>query len=474
MAREELKSVLYASAANLIGLLVSLVAGLIVPKFISDIDYGYWQLYILYTSYAGFMHFGLQDGIYLRLGGKHYVELHKGLLHGQLMALTIFELLLTGIVCVLTGAFCVDLNKRFIIRMFMLCCCIYLPDLLLQCLLLITNRIKDYSTVLTIEKAAYGLFLVALVLLKQSSFQCYIVADIASKLLGLICTCVLCRDIVLAKSAPIKSVVHEVGVNCRVGIVLMLANVASLLITGVTRMLVEAGWDIAAFAQVSLTLSMCNFFLVFLNAVGQVVFPILKRRDPDDLPHIYGSFSFIMTFLGTAIMVFYPVVNIFIKLWLPQYAQSADYLVVLLPMCLYEIKVNVLLMSYYKVLRREKTLLVINMTSALACVLLSLISVMVLHNLWLSVLTITVSCALRCLVMEAHLPRLIGVERWRILLTDIVLPAAFIACYQVLPLWGAMGVYLLCMALVYGLIDCDQIKGLMKIVRKSLKEGVRG
>ena len=97
MAREELKSVLYASAANLIGLLVSLVAGLIVPKFISDINYGYWQLYILYTSYAGFMHFGLQDGIYLRLGGKNYAELNKGLLHGQLMTLTVFEILLTGI-----------------------------------------------------------------------------------------------------------------------------------------------------------------------------------------------------------------------------------------------------------------------------------------------------------------------------------------------------------------------------------------
>ena len=113
------------------------------------------------------------------------------------------------------------------------------------------------------------------------------------------------------------------------------------------------------------------------------------------------------------------------------------------------------------------------MSSALVCVLLSLISVMVLHNLWLSVLTITVSCALRCLVMETHLPRLIGVERWRILLTDMILPAAFIACYQLLPTWGAMGIYLMGMALVYGLIDLNQIRELLKTVQKLLKEGIR-
>ena len=48
-------------------------------KLIGVEKYGYWQLYLFYTSYVGFFQLGWNDGIYLRYGGEDYNNLDKGL-----------------------------------------------------------------------------------------------------------------------------------------------------------------------------------------------------------------------------------------------------------------------------------------------------------------------------------------------------------------------------------------------------------
>ena len=72
----------YAVVAQGIGLLSSILTSLVLPKFLGVEDYAYWQLFLLYSSYSGFALLGLNDGIYLRLGGKRYSEVN----HGELKA----------------------------------------------------------------------------------------------------------------------------------------------------------------------------------------------------------------------------------------------------------------------------------------------------------------------------------------------------------------------------------------------------
>lgn len=60
------KNISYTFIANAIALVVSLFSTLILPKMTSELDFGYWQLYVLYMSYAGLFHLGLCDGIYLK------------------------------------------------------------------------------------------------------------------------------------------------------------------------------------------------------------------------------------------------------------------------------------------------------------------------------------------------------------------------------------------------------------------------
>lgn len=67
----------YAITSNLLSLLVSTLVILILPKLIGVEEYGYWQLYLFYTSYVGFAHLGWIDGIYLKYGGEEYERLDK-------------------------------------------------------------------------------------------------------------------------------------------------------------------------------------------------------------------------------------------------------------------------------------------------------------------------------------------------------------------------------------------------------------
>ena len=70
-----IKNLFAAFLAQGISLLVSVFMSFIIPKILGVTQYSYWQLFIFYSGYVGFFHFGFNDGLYLRLGGKKFEEL---------------------------------------------------------------------------------------------------------------------------------------------------------------------------------------------------------------------------------------------------------------------------------------------------------------------------------------------------------------------------------------------------------------
>ena len=78
-----IKNISYSFSANLISLLISVFMVMFVPKLLSVNDYGLWQLFLFYFSYLGFLHFGWEDGIYLRYAGNRFDELNRKTFAGQ-------------------------------------------------------------------------------------------------------------------------------------------------------------------------------------------------------------------------------------------------------------------------------------------------------------------------------------------------------------------------------------------------------
>ena len=220
----------YTVLANGISMLVSAIASLIVPKLLMQEQYGYWQLYIFYISYIGFLHFGLQDGIYLRYGGEKYERLDKDLLHSQLIFLLMSECIIA--VCIFGYSyFCVgDVSRKFIYYMVGVCAVVYLPNTLLQYILQMTGRIKEYSAILILEKSVYGVTLVIVLICRPSSFAPVVITDILGKIAALLYAGYVCRDIVKGKFVRLQVLLAELQQNYSAGIKLLVANIASLLV----------------------------------------------------------------------------------------------------------------------------------------------------------------------------------------------------------------------------------------------------
>ena len=139
---EVIKNISYSFSANLISLLISAFMVMFVPKLLSINDYGLWQLFLFYYSYLGFLHFGWEDGIYLRYAGKRFEELNHKTFAGQFYCIILLQILLAIVISIFEQAFVTNSDKRLA-----LICAIWLAPFVnfnnfCNFIMQITNRIK--------------------------------------------------------------------------------------------------------------------------------------------------------------------------------------------------------------------------------------------------------------------------------------------------------------------------------------------
>ena len=82
--------------ANGVSFLISALITFIVPKVLDVESYAYIQLYIFYTSYVSYLHYGWVDGIRLRYGGAYYEDLDKPLFGSQIWEYSILQMIVFG------------------------------------------------------------------------------------------------------------------------------------------------------------------------------------------------------------------------------------------------------------------------------------------------------------------------------------------------------------------------------------------
>ena len=115
-AKQFFKNFAYAISSNLVSLLISTIVVFIVPKIISIEQYGFFQLYIFYTSYVGVLHFGWFDGIYLRYGGTEYREINYSKFNSQFVMSFILEIIVALVIWSI-ALFKGGANNQFILEM---------------------------------------------------------------------------------------------------------------------------------------------------------------------------------------------------------------------------------------------------------------------------------------------------------------------------------------------------------------------
>jgi O-antigen/teichoic acid export membrane protein len=431
----------YTISSNLISLIISTLVVLIIPKLIGIVEYGYWQLYIFYTSYVGFLHFGWNDGIYLRFGGEEYKNLDKRLFYSQFIELLVSQIVIALLIWLGSFIFVRDFNRGFILQMVAIAMILVNTRLMFFYILQATNRIKEFARLTMLDRIVYIILIVTFLLFGVRDFKLMIIADLVGKFMSLLFATFSCKDIVFRKINTFYLTISESIINISVGIKLMFANIASMLIIGVVRFGIEQTWDVATFGKVSLTLSISNMMMIFINAVGIIMFPILRRTNQEKLSNIYLTMrDFLMVILLGFLIIYYPLKTV-MAAWLPQYAESLLYMSLVFPMFIFEGKMALLINTYLKTLRREKLMLRINLISMLLSILMTYVTTRIFVNLDVAILNIVVLLAIRSAFAESYLAKELNIRVKKDVLFEVFLTIVFILSGWIVDSWMTMLVY---------------------------------
>ncbi|MGX6979954.1 lipopolysaccharide biosynthesis protein [Vagococcus elongatus] len=420
-------NIMYTVGSNLLTLLVSTIVTLFLPKLLGIESYGYFQLYLFYVSYVGFLHFGWCDGIYLKYGGEDYEKLDKSKFSGQFYALLISQTVITilfiaGILLFAKSS----AEKEFVLLATTINIVVLNMRTFSTFILQATNRMKDFSVITIIDRLIYIVIVLGLLVMRVDKFEYYILSDLVGKIFSLLISLLKIKGIVFPKKSRILWDNSESIDNIRVGINLMFANIASTLILGIVRFGIQTQWSVAIFGKISLTLSISNMLMVFVNAVSLAIFPLLKRVNEREYAKIYPIVrSIIMPLVLVALLCYYPL-NIILTNWLPDYADSLKYMAIVFPMVVFESKVSLLTNTYLKVLRKERQIFQVNLLSAILSLISTLLFVFALKDLFLSMLSIVILLAFRSSYAEIILARYIKITIYQDMLLEFLLVGIFI------------------------------------------------
>lgn len=453
--------------ANGVSFLISSIIAFIIPKFLSVENYAYVQLYIFYTSYISYLHYGWVDGIRLRYGGIYYDNINKPLFKTQILIYSIIQCTISLLVISLVLISNIDGNRLIALACVGFCMLIRLPRLMPQYILEMSNRIKQCANITLIERVTYLILTLLIIFSGKISVLLLLSCDLIGQLLSVIYAFWCCKDILISKVSPIKEAITEIKKNIESGIKLTIANVSSLLIIGIVRFFIEKEWNVSTFGKISLTISISNLLMVFIRAVAMVMFPTLRRVDQKNLKSIYSKLRIgIMVPLLGLLVIYYPT-RYLVSLWLPQYADSLVYMAMLFPMCIFESKMSMLIETYLKTLRLEGLLLKINIITVFLSVITTIITTCVIHNLSLAVISIVCLLAFRCILSEVLLSKRLKIYVKKHIILEMILVTVFIASSWIIG--GILGllIYITVYIIYILIVKKDIVKLLMSLKKTS-------
>ena len=467
--RNILENITYTFTANILTMLISIIMTLILPKFLGVTDYSYYQLYIFFISYVGFFHFGWIDGIYLKIGGMEYNDLEKSNYVTQFWMLNVLEIIIAAIISIFALFIIKNIDKSFVLISTSVCGVITILRTYLLFILQSTNRIKEYAKYTRVDRFIYFALVIVFLFLGFKNYKIILYIDIFSKLVALVLCANKMKDIVFGKLNISKNTLLEIFENISIGIKLMLANIASTLIIGVVRFGIQKNWDIETFGKISLTLNISNLLMTFINAVAVIMFPLLRREEESNLPKIYVILrNTLMIFLYMMLIFYYPI-KLILSTWLPQYADSLRYMALLFPICIYESKMSMLINTYLKSFRKEKSMLIINTISLILSLILTILSVFILNNLTWAILSIVFLLGFRCVIGELVLTKMMNILIYKDIILETVLTAIFIISSWFINNMFCSIIYT-CFYLIYVFIKRKDIKRTILLFKKILRK----
>ncbi|MGR5519472.1 lipopolysaccharide biosynthesis protein [Vibrio sp. PNB22_4_2] len=410
MKRKFINDLKFSILSQFLSIALGLIRATIIPFYLGVEGFGYWQVYVLYIGLVGVSSLGFIDGIYLNFGGCNERNLPLAKLR-------------SGFVCYLISLFAIaflayvaiynlDINHQKRTALFYV-----IPNIIMICItsyfsviLQVTNKISKYSKYLLVDKVVFLLFLLMAILIKDIDFEFLIQIDIASRLILLSFLIFNYRQYVLGPMSELSDGILFYFRNISDGVKLLLANMASMFILVVGRIYVENNFNIEDFSLYSFGISITNIVLMAIGAIAVVLYPAIKRVDSSRYGELYRNIDSLFCYLSMAALVLYFPCYYFIEFNMREYSGVLEYLNLLFLICVLQCKMQLLINTYYKVLREENTMLKANVITIFIAITLMAVSSVVSENVYYVILSIFISMYYRVVASESYISQTLKIK----------------------------------------------------------------
>jgi len=463
--------ILIYSFGQILLLAFGLVQSLIIPKYLSTADYGYWQLFLLYTTYVGILHFGFLDGILVRWAGKEFEEVKREvstafrfLLLEQFLVVGVFALALIVIDLPFRGIGLAVLANAIVVN-------------ILTFFIFIAQAVKRFKlvTVVNISKGALFLLLIFVLFAGGRFGYGYLyIATIVTGSVLVILFAVHLRDSLFMQVTPEKSLRAYGKENISIGLFVLLGNFTAVLLTTVDRLAVNSFFSITPFAQYSFAISMCAVIIMFVQAVSLVFFPYLSGSSSELRCRAYQMLRPAITIFWAEMLALYFPFTAWVEFYLPHYVASLPLMAILLCMIGFSSQIQILHVNFFKAYRKQRMYFTLAGVSLACAVVLYLLAATLVGTLASIAITAVISSLLWYLLNEFFLRHSVSmgtpeVVRW--LLVIGVYAGAFLVTSALVQGWVyGMVVYLAVFVVVTGTVLKSEVIDLLRLISTIINQ----
>ena len=415
-----------AVIAQGISFISSVMMAVVVPKALGVEDYAYWQLFTLYVGYVGLLLFGVHDGAFLRLGGIRVGQLDWPRIKAQFVLIASFQaivLLGAGIAVAFIGG---GTARTFVLHLVVADGLIVNPAAFLFYVLRAANLPNIYSVSSMLSGSAWAALLIVLTIAYPNGFLLYALGYLFTQALSTGYCLLHFRNVFKCKTGSLCTAISDCKLDCLAGLKVTIAYYAGTLVVGACRMLVDFRWGIKAFGLFSFSVSLVNFLLTFMAQVSMVIFPVIRRMGRQSQGKAYLLMRSALVFVLPLTYVLYFPACAVLGWWLPQYADSLRYLAIVLPICFFDCKMQLLVNTYLKSMRKENALMWINVISLVFAIVLMAFAAFVISSITATAIAMVIAIVVRSIFAEAYLGRYIDVGASTVIASEVALAVSFV------------------------------------------------
>ena len=347
MANKLSRGIISVLIANIINLLFNLTSNFLLPKYLSVDAYAHIKTFTLLLTYAGFLHFGYADGMYLKYGGVDQSELDSSSLDNNLSTMRIFQV----VVAVSSITVGIAINSLGVI-IFGLTLLPYNMSWYFRNLYQAIGNFEAYSKVINfITIALFACNMMLLFLIRTDYYGVYLLVYLLVYLSAWGYMEIRLRKLLPYKYHLFLFSISEFKENIANGFLLMLGNFSSNLLTSMDRWFVKAFLNNLAFAQYSFAVSMESFLNVALTPVAVTLYNFFCKTD--DVFRINRIKQYVMIFAAFIISsAFWG--DWILHIWLTKYIGSANVLYYLFCSQFFYFVIKGIYINLYKAQKKQR------------------------------------------------------------------------------------------------------------------------